>query len=188
MSKNKKNIQNSDNKINILKDKLNIKENKKLFSFVMIFSVLIISFYTLSSFGYLSWANNLLANWGVQVSSLILIKIFPNIIIEQNSILIEHFKVNVSAGCDGLEVIVLFLIAIISFPVTIKKKYLIMIIGSLFLFFLNIIRIIALFYIGFKYNEHLDLFHHDIFPAFFIIIEFVIWYYWINWATKKEAV
>lgn len=187
MKKNQNKNEISKNKLQKLSYYFVKPENRKIWIFLLSFSILIISFYTFSALGYLNWANDLLARIGVQVSSTILIQIFPILIIENNSIMLEHFRVNVNAGCDGLEVISLFIIAVVSFPVSFKKKYLVLLFGSLIIFILNILRIIALFYIGYKYNEYLDLFHHDIFPVFFIIIEFLMWSYWINCATKDKV-
>jgi|GEM_PF-1458051 len=167
-----------------LKSKL--KSNLLLDKFLFTFGILTILYYSFSSLGYLDKLTYFLAQIGVIISSVFIKYFYPELEIWDNVLILNGFRVNVGAGCDGLEVISLFLIAVVAFPSSFKLKIPAIIFGSLLLFLINLLRIIGLFFIGYHNNEKLDFFHHDVFPLAFIIIEFVMWYSWIKW-TKANG-
>lgn len=162
------------------------EKNRKVTIFILSFITLVSLFYIFSGLGYFDKTTFWLANLGVKSSELILKNQVEGINFEGNTITLKHFRVNVNAGCDGLEIIVLFIIAVITFPVAFIKKIPAIILGSILLFLINLLRILALFYIGYNYNDKLDLFHNDIFPLIIIIFEFLLWVFWIKWASKKK--
>jgi exosortase family protein XrtM len=99
-----------------------------------------------------------------------------------------RFSMALSFGCEGSEPIVLFLSALIAFPIGFKYKIPGIIIGGLFLYFLNQIRIIGLYYIGIHHNDLFETFHVEIFPIFFIVLAIIFWGIWIKWALKRSGV
>ena len=99
-----------------------------------------------------------------------------------------RFSMTLSFGCEGSEPIVLFLSALIAFPIGIKYKIPGFLIGGVFLYFLNQIRIVGLYYIGIHYNDMFETFHVEIFPIFFIILAIIFWGVWIKWALKKSGI
>lgn len=162
------------------------EKNRNVMIFIISFIVLISLFYICSGLGYFDKITFWFASFGVNIIEFFLKNQFDGIIFEGNTITFKHFRVNVNAGCDGLEIIVLFIIAVITFPVGFLKKIPAIFIGSIVLFLINLLRILALFYIGYNYNDKLDLFHNDIFPLIIIIFEFLLWIFWIKWASRKK--
>lgn len=166
--------------------KSTFENNLPMLKFLSIFGILLILYYTLSALGYLFPITNFLAEVGVSLSSIFITLFYPKLETTGNILMLEGFRVNVGAGCDGLEVIALFIIAVISFPSSFKQKIPAILLGTVFLFLMNLFRIIGLFFIGYKDRELLDFFHHNIFPFLFIIIVFMMWYSWIKW-TKVNG-
>ena len=171
---------------NLYQKYLKDEENRKVSIFIISFTILVSLFYLLSGLGYFDKITFGLATLGVKSSEFILKTQVDGINFEGNTITFNHFRVNVNAGCDGLEIIILFIIAVLSFPVPYIKKIPAIILGSIILFLINLIRILALFYIGYNFNDKLDLFHNDIFPLMIIIFEFILWVIWIKWASKTK--
>lgn len=98
-----------------------------------------------------------------------------------------QFSMALSFGCEGSEPIVLFLSALIAFPIGIKYKIPGFLIGGAFLYFLNQIRIVGLYYIGIHHEDLFETFHVEIFPIFFIVLAIIFWGIWIKWALKKSG-
>ncbi len=99
-----------------------------------------------------------------------------------------RFSMALSFGCEGSEPIVLFLSALIAFPIGIKYKVPGFLIGGAFLYFLNQIRIVGLYYIGIHYNDLFETFHVEVFPIIFIVLAIIFWAVWIKWALKKSGI
>lgn len=162
------------------------KENLKLKLFVISFASLTTLNYVLSGMGMLDKVSMFFAKLSVINAKWILTPIYKTITTQGNSILLENYRVNVNAGCDGSEIIAIFLIAVLTFPSNFIKKIPAILIGTLLLYVLNLARIVTLFAIGFHYNEYMDTFHNNILPFVIILIEFAMWFAWMQWANKPK--
>ncbi len=167
---------------------LKIDEKKsKMIQFVLIFGLLTISYYTLSSLGYLNSLANYFAKSEVKICGPFLKYFYNDLIYADNYIMLQDFRVNINFGCDGTEPIFIFIFAVLAFPSKIIKKLPALLFGSIIIFIANLIRISSLFYIGLRHHNYMDTFHNDIFPFAIILIEFGIWIYWINWINRSNA-
>lgn len=99
----------------------------------------------------------------------------------------SQFGVNISEGCDAVAPAILFAVSILVFPISWKKKWPGLLYGLLFLFALNILRIITLFITGVYAKSLFDLMHVEIWQALFIIATVLTWIYWLRWSTKSVA-
>lgn len=97
----------------------------------------------------------------------------------------SQFGVNIAEGCDAVAPTILFIVSILVFPISWKKKWPGIIYGLLFLFVLNIIRIISLFLTGVYASNMFELMHVEIWQTLFIIITVLSWIFWLKWATKE---
>lgn len=103
----------------------------------------------------------------------------------------EVYVARVVEGCNALSVIILFIAFIIAFKGKTKHTILFLFFGSIFIHFLNIVRIaiigIALFH--FPGQEH--ILHGVIFPLIIYGIVFILWVIWVNkfsiYATKTAT-
>lgn len=109
----------------------------------------------------------------------------------ENARVMEHtiwsnrFSVNIKKGCDAVQPTVLFITAVLASPVAFWSKLPGLAIGFLFLMFMNLVRVISLFYIGIYWNAAFDTMHHDVWQAVFIILSILAWALWALWAVKK---
>jgi exosortase/archaeosortase family protein len=108
---------------------------------------------------------------------------------ELGNIITPNFTIVLSFGCEGSEPIVIFIAGVLAFPSALKSKGFGLLIGVPLLFFMNIFRIVALYYIGINWTSQFDKFHTIIFPVLFILISVIAWVYWIKmFGQKKDGV
>ncbi|MCX6148563.1 MAG: archaeosortase/exosortase family protein [Candidatus Kapabacteria bacterium] len=166
----------------------NIDEKRfNMIQFVLIFGILTSLYYTFAALGYLNHIANSFAFSEIKICGPILKLFYKDLIFADNFMMVQDFRVNVNFGCDGTEPILIFIFAIIAFPSSLLNKLPALIIGSSILYFVNLLRIAALFYIGYRHHDYMDVFHNDIFPFAIVIIEFGLWLLWIKWMNKKNV-
>lgn len=181
MSEENNNIQDNDN------DKKKKKNIKPLIMFFSVFIVLIGLYYlsvTVIDKSIFDFYIHSTAN----VSAFLLNILGENAKAIGKIISTPQFSMSLSFGCEGSEPIVLFLSALIAFPIGIKYKIPGFLIGGSFLYFLNQIRIVGLYYIGIHHEDLFETFHVEIFPIFFIVLAIIFWGIWIKWALKKSGI
>ncbi|MEO6190013.1 MAG: archaeosortase/exosortase family protein, partial [Saprospiraceae bacterium] len=98
----------------------------------------------------------------------------------------KEFTMDIARGCDALAPMVLLIVAISVFPFgSISSKLKGIGIGVGFLFILNLIRLISLFFIGIYAKKYFEFFHVEFWQALFIIISLIFFIFWIkNYAEK----
>ena len=96
----------------------------------------------------------------------------------------KEFSVSIKKGCDAVLPILLYVSAILAFPVTWKAKTSGILVGISLLLFINLIRIISLFWIGKYHPDYFNFFHLDVWQVVFIFLGILFWWVWI----KKVAI
>lgn len=110
-----------------------------------------------------------------------LIRLFAdNILISGNIISSEDISIILSFGCEGSEAIIIFIAGVLAFPTNRNYKIKGLLLGTSVLYFLNIIRIVILYFIGKFDFSVFDLFHNEILPVLFIIISIIAWSLWLK--------
>ena len=94
------------------------------------------------------------------------------------------FSVEVSQGCDAIQVCSLLAAAVIAFPVDFKSRLRGLILGILLLQALNLLRIISLFLIGAYYSEMFRSAHEVVWPGILITATIAAWILWVRWETR----
>ena len=94
------------------------------------------------------------------------------------------YAVAVLRGCDPLEPIVFFAAGVMAFPAAWRRRFIGLVLGSSFLFFLNLVRIDSLFLLGASHSVLRDSFHLCWWPAFFIVCSLVLWVLWLRWVQS----
>ncbi len=97
----------------------------------------------------------------------------------QGSLLkLPTITLNVKFGCNGLEVAMIFLIALLVYPASWKKKFIGISLGLIFLQFINLIRIAGLAYAGEYYKSMFNLLHFYVGQGImFVFVLFAILFY-----------
>ncbi|HNB81441.1 MAG TPA: exosortase H [Chitinophagaceae bacterium] len=101
-----------------------------------------------------------------------------------DSILNDTFSITVKQGCDSLEALAIFLCGVIAFPARMKIKLWGLLIGTSIILFMNLIRLMSLFWIGLYHFDLFDLFHLEIWQGYFIVQSIALWVIWVIQASK----
>jgi exosortase/archaeosortase family protein len=98
----------------------------------------------------------------------------------------KAFSVNVKAGCDGIEAIMLCVAGMLVFPAKWGQKLKGIFVGVSFLLLLNLFRIMTLYLTGLYYRKAFDFMHLDFWQVLFIILAIITVLIWIQWVNKQN--
>lgn len=102
-----------------------------------------------------------------------------------NQLIADNVHLNILNGCNGLEVMFLFIPAMIITPLTLRSKLLGLLIGVPYIYLLNQARLMALFY-SFRVNQSLFWsLHNTIAPILLIALTVLFLGYWLS-RNQKE--
>lgn len=91
-------------------------------------------------------------------------------------------------GCSSISIIILFLAFIIAFSGGVKATILFGLFGSVLIYIVNILRIIALSIMYYKYPEYETILHDLFFPAVIYGLTFILWLTWVKFYSKINKV
>jgi exosortase H (IPTLxxWG-CTERM-specific) len=98
------------------------------------------------------------------------------------------FAVAIHAGCNGVEAVIVLVAAIIAFPSPWKYKLGGIFIGSIVVQFLNLIRVISLFYLGQWNMKIFEWAHLYIWQALIMLDVLIFFLVWLRYLPKPETV
>lgn len=102
-----------------------------------------------------------------------------------------NYTARVIEGCNSISVIILFLAFIIAFSGSFKATVLYGLFGGVLIYTINILRIIALSLLIYKYPQFENPLHTLIFPTIIYGLVFILWIIWVryfsNHKNKKNA-
>lgn len=105
-----------------------------------------------------------------------------------NIISLDHRPgVWISPNCDGLSVVAIYCIVILSFPGSVKRKSIFLILGALSIEMANVIRIISLTIIHRFHPEWLKFNHDYTFTIFVYAIVIGWWWWWFKTNHEIES-
>jgi exosortase H (IPTLxxWG-CTERM-specific) len=98
------------------------------------------------------------------------------------------FAVNIENGCNGIETVLLFASAVLAFPSTIRRKAAGLALGFAAIEFLNLVRVVSLFWIG---RHHPSLFassHTVIWQSVVVLFGVLLFLVWAARRPQTAAV
>ncbi len=99
-----------------------------------------------------------------------------------------NYTARVIEGCNSVSIIILFLAFIIAFSGSFKATFIYGFVGSLLIYSINILRIIALSLLLYRYPEYQEPLHTLIFPAVIYGLVFILWVIWVrHFSHHKKA-
>jgi exosortase family protein XrtF len=106
----------------------------------------------------------------------------PNVpVIDNGTAIIQVFE-----GCNGINVMIVFLSFVIAFTGTLKKTLLFVGVGLLSIYIANLFRVSLLFFVAKYYPDNLYFFHKYLFTGLLYILVFVLWYFWVTKIWPKK--
>lgn len=98
---------------------------------------------------------------------------------------VKGMSMDVRFGCNGLEAFLIYMVGVLSFPATVRKKTVGVIGGFLCLQVLNILRIGLLGLSGVYLAEYFKFIHIYVAQGMMIAIALIIFLVWLNFAVKE---
>ena len=100
----------------------------------------------------------------------------------------EGFSVKILANCNAIFEIMLFLSAVIAFPALIKEKLIGGTVGTIFIYTLNLLRVVLLFLIGVYSPQFFEGTHIYVAQSIFIVMVAIFWLFWVGrWVKSVPA-
>ncbi|MBN2381941.1 archaeosortase/exosortase family protein [bacterium] len=151
-------------------------------------------------FFYLMGLLYLLAHWNVTEN--ILAYHFPHLIavmvgylleligftvsVSQATIHLQGFAYRIIYHCSGLFLLIIYSAAVIAYPATVKEKTIGLVLGNPLLFLSNIVRLVMLGIIGYKYPQYFNASHEYLWQGIFIVFVIFLWLIWKEKFVKSE--
>ncbi len=158
-----------------------LKNNLPIIRFMVITIVSLIAFFVLLSFNWVEVHFSTPYTNFVAAASRLFLRLL-GIEARGNGCLITspRFTVNLLNVCNGIEATAIFFATILGFPATWKNKLAGLALGYPVIFLVNIIRIAALFIIGFKIPGIFDSVHYYYAQAVVILVTIGVWLFWVS--------
>lgn len=172
-----------------------ISQNKDVIRFILIFilSYVILSIlysYYLSVFSSVDGYTNTLANQTVGVLNLFGYETYPELIESEKRIkLITHgrFVAFIMEGCNAISIMILFLSFVLAFSKSINKHLWYIIFGLVFIYVINILRIVLLTILVYHKPEWTHILHSVVFPGMIYGAVFLLWLYWVKFLKQNNV-
>lgn len=118
------------------------------------------------------------------LSSLLIRIFYDAVTVSGNFIGSGTSYISLSFGCEGTEPLVIFLAAMVAFPIKYKYKLIPLLSGIGILYFLNLIRVLGLFVVNVNIPDIFVEVHEIYFPILFIIFAFIQFFISLKWSLK----
>lgn len=157
--------------------------------FVVIFMVLLISLFV---FYLLPWGQNYMATpitSAVAKVSVTVMMLFDKSVVSQGIAILDQVTgqgIEVVAGCNGMEAVIILFAAVFAFPATFRQKVLGFIAGFFAIHALNIVRIVSLYYLAKHSMTWFEWFHLYVWQMLIILDALVVWLLWLRWINKGK--
>lgn len=106
----------------------------------------------------------------------------------QGSIIqLPSISLDVRFGCNGLEAVMIYSVAVIAFPATWKKKILGIVAGFIIIQVINILRIASLAYSGIHFGRLFEYIHIYVAQGLMIAISLGVFFIYLHYAKSKKT-
>jgi len=95
-----------------------------------------------------------------------------------NTLTTSDYSINIVDGCNGVYATAILISGVIAYPSSLKAKAWGIPLGIAAIFFLNLVRVISLFYLGRSYPAIFEEVHVYVWQPIIIVWAIFVWYYW----------
>jgi exosortase H (IPTLxxWG-CTERM-specific) len=116
-----------------------------------------------------------------------LMRLFDHSVIARQNDILNAFTGNgieIVAGCNGVEAVLILVSAVLAFPAPIKNKLVGIGLGFLAIQTLNLVRIISLYYLHEWNQVWFEWFHLYLWQALIVLDALVFWLIWLRWLPR----
>ena len=100
----------------------------------------------------------------------------------------EGFSVQIAGNCSPILVTVIFLSAVIAFPALLKEKLVGSIMGIIFIYVLNLLRVVFIFLVGIYATQYFEEAHIYVSQTICIVMVAIFWLFWAGkWVKNIPA-
>lgn len=92
----------------------------------------------------------------------------------------ENYVARVIEGCNSVSLLILFVAFVLAFPGKIIIAIVFSLLGSFLIYVINILRIVFLSVMLYKFPSQQELLHNLVFPAIIYGTIFLLWVLWVN--------
>jgi len=127
---------------------------------------------------------------GIAHVSVWLMRLFDHSVISQQNDILNAFTgggIQIVAGCNGVEAVLILVSAVLAFPAPWKHKVLGILIGFIAIQALNLVRIISLYYLHQWNQVWFEWFHLYLWQALIILDALVFWLIWLRWLPRTPV-
>ena len=122
-----------------------------------------------------------------RTSAVVLDVIGQEIRIEGTRVYGEDFAVDIENGCNGIEALIIFLAATLSFPAPWKARLTGLALGVIGIQIVNLIRVVALFLTGVYFPSFFDSSHTVVWQTVVILFAVLLWVFWAQRFAVRPA-
>ena len=90
------------------------------------------------------------------------------------------YAARIVEGCNSISIIILFLAFIIAFSGGLKATIIFGAVGTFIIYSVNIVRVMILSMLMYKYPQYQEILHGLLFPAIIYGTVFLLWIIWVN--------
>lgn len=100
---------------------------------------------------------------------------------------LPSIALDVLFGCNGLEAVMIYSVAVIAFPASWKKKLIGIVAGFLVIQVINIVRIAALAYAGVHFKSIFEYIHIYVAQGMMIAVSLITFFIYLHYAKRSKA-
>ncbi|TAN40200.1 MAG: exosortase H [Nitrospirae bacterium] len=100
---------------------------------------------------------------------------------------LPSISLDIKFGCNGLEAVMIYSVAVIAFPASWKKKLIGIVAGFLLIQTINIIRIAGLAYSGIHFQQYFEYIHVYIAQGMMIAVSLAIFFLYLNYVHDRST-
>ena len=92
---------------------------------------------------------------------------------------------NIYEGCNGINVMIVFIAFLVAFGGAIKKLAWFLPLGIVIIHLSNLVRLVLLYFVAINYYSYFYYVHKYIFTALLYLIVVLLWIVWVGWLNAK---
>ncbi len=99
----------------------------------------------------------------------------------------DQFAYNIVAECTLIGPLLLYIAAVLAYPVGLASKASGVALGLLAIGGLNLVRLVSLFYVGTYAPQHLDVAHLVVWQGVMVLSVVLLWLYWVQRSGRART-